>query len=90
MTLSWPGQARPQIRLRWQDNAGTEAGTRIERCTGVGCTNFVEVAVVAINVTEHVDSNLARNTQYVYRVRVFNAQATSGYSNTANAKTLRR
>ena len=82
--------SRSQIRLRWQDNAGTETGTRIERCTGVGCTNFVEIATVATNVTEHVDSNLARNTQYTYRVRAFNAQATSDYSNTAGTKTLRR
>ena len=74
--------SRSQIRLRWQDNAGTETGARIERCTGVGCTNFVEIATVATNVTEHVDSNLARNTQYTYRVRAFNAQATSQYSNT--------
>ena len=81
--------SRSQIRLRWQDNAGTETGTRIERCTGVGCTNFVEIATVGSNVTEHVDSNLARNTQYTYRVRAFNAQATSQYSNTAGAKTLR-
>jgi hypothetical protein len=44
-------------RLRWQDNAGTETGTRIERCTGVGCTNFVEIATVGTNVTEHVDSD---------------------------------
>jgi hypothetical protein len=82
--------SRSQIRLRWQDNAGTETGVRIERCTGVGCTNFVEIATVGINVTEHVDGQLARNTHYTYRVRAFNTQETSAYSNTAGAKTLRR
>ena len=29
-----------QIRLRWQDNAGTEDGFRIERCAGLGCTGL--------------------------------------------------
>ena len=79
-----------QIRLRWQDNAGTEDGFRIERCAGTGCTAFAQVAVVGHDVTSYVDGGLARNTAYSYRVRAFNAGEVSAYSNTATAKTRRK
>jgi len=82
--------SRSQIRLRWQDNGGTEDGFRIERCVGVGCTTFAEIAVVSHDVTTYVDSGLLRNTAYTYRVRAFGAGGGSEYSNTATAKTRRR
>ena len=79
-----------QVRLRWQDDAGTEDGFRIERCAGTGCTGFAQVAVVGHDVTSHLDSGLARNATYTYRVRAFNAAGVSAYSNTATAKTRRK
>jgi hypothetical protein len=79
-----------QIRLRWQDNAGTEDGFRIERCVGSGCTTFTQIADVGHDVTGYVDGGLARNTAYTYRVRAFNAGGASAYSNTATAKTRRK
>jgi Fibronectin type III domain len=82
--------SRSEIRLRWQDNAGTEDGFRIERCTGTGCTAFAQIAVVGHDVTSYLDSGLARNTAYSYRVRAFNAGGVSTYSNTATAKTRRK
>ena len=42
-----------QIGLRWQDDAGTEDGFRIERCAGTGCTAFAQVAVVGHDVTSY-------------------------------------
>jgi hypothetical protein len=79
-----------QIRLRWQDDAGTEDGFRIERCLGTGCTGFAQVAVVGHDVSSYVDGGLARNTAYTYRVRAFNSGGVSDYSNTAAAKTRRK
>jgi hypothetical protein len=79
-----------QIGLRWQDDAGTEDGFRVERCAGTGCTAFTQVAVVGHDVTSYVDGGLARNTAYSYRVRAFNAGGVSTYSNTATAKTRRK
>ena len=79
-----------QIRLTWQDNAGTEDGFRIERCAGLGCTGFTEVAVVGHDVTSYVDGGLARNSQYSYRVRAFNAGGVSAYTNVATTKTRRK
>ena len=79
-----------QIRLTWQDNAGTEDGFRIERCAGLGCTGLTEVAVVGHDVTSYVDGGLARNSQYSYRVRAFNAGGVSAYTSVATTKTRRK
>jgi hypothetical protein len=79
-----------QIRLRWQDNAGTEDGFRVERCAGTGCSAFSQIAVVSRDVTGYVDAGLTRNTAYSYRVRAFNAAGASAYSNVASTKTRRR
>ena len=79
-----------QIRLRWQDDAGTEDGFRVERCAGTGCTAFSQVAVVGHDVTSYVDDGLARNSTYSYRVRAFNPAGASAYSNVATAKTRRK
>ena len=76
--------------MRWQDNAGTEDGFRIERCAGTGCTGFVQIAVVGHDVTSFLDDGLARNASYSYRVRAFNAGGVSAYSSTATAKTRRK
>ncbi len=95
-TLTAPSQldatalSTTQIRLRWQDDAGTEDGFRVERCTGTGCAAFTPVAVVGHDVTGYVDGGLARNTAYTYRVRAFGGGGVSAYSNTATAKTRRR
>lgn len=88
--LAATGVSVSQIRLTWQDNAGTEDGFRIERCQGIGCTGFVQVASVGHDVTAYADGGLARNTQYSYRVRAFDADEVSAYSNTATGKTRRR
>jgi hypothetical protein len=74
-----------QVRLTWRDNATTEAGFRIERCRGLDCHNFVQIAVVGPNVTTFLDSGLTNRVTYTYRIRAFNANGTSRYSNTAVA-----
>jgi len=44
---------------------------------------------VGHDVTSYTDGGLARNTQYSYRVRAFNAGGVSAYSNVATGKTRR-
>jgi predicted phage tail protein len=79
-----------QINLSWTDNANNEQGFRIERCQGNGCTNFVQIAQVAVaNTTSYSDTGLASNTRYRYRVRAYNSVGNSAYSNIALARTLR-
>jgi len=87
--LTAASQSRSEIRLTWRDNAANETGSRIERCRGAGCTGFVEIAVVGANATTFVDSGLVRNTTYTYRIRAFNADGVSAFSNITAARTRR-
>jgi sugar lactone lactonase YvrE len=85
--LSATAQSRSAVQLRWQDNADNEDGFRIERCAGNTCTTFTQVAVVGRDATGFLDTGLARNTTYSYRVRGFNAAGASSFSNRATART---
>ncbi len=77
-----------QINLAWTDNASNEDGFKIERCQGVGCSSFGEIATVGANVTTFPNTGLTASTSYSYRVRAYNAGGNSAYSNTASATTL--
>ena len=77
-----------EIGLTWQDNSSNEDGFRIERCAGMGCTGFTEIATVGANVTSYPNTGLTAGTSFTYRVRAYSAERTSGYSNPATATTL--
>ena len=79
-----------RVSLQWVDNANAELGYSIERCTGKNCSSFVEVGRVAANARSFVDTAVASNTQYRYRVRAFNDSGTSTYSNVVSLRTPRR
>jgi fibronectin type III domain protein len=79
-----------QIRLTWVNNAANQDGVRIERCRGLICTNFTQIATVAGTATTYTNSSLAANTTYRYRVRAYNSAGASPYSNAAGARTARR
>ena len=75
-----------QINLTWTastDNVGV-TGYLVERCQGVGCTAFAQIATPT--TTSYSDSGLLAGTSYSYRVRATDAAGSlSGYSNTASA-----
>lgn len=77
--------------LTWQDNATNEDGTRVERCANSGCTNFVEIFSIVgadlVSFKDTVANTGAGNITYRYRVRAFNAQGFSPYSNIADGVT---
>ncbi|MEK6323685.1 MAG: fibronectin type III domain-containing protein [Acidobacteriota bacterium] len=79
-----------QVNLVWSDGSNNEDGFKIERCSGVNCTNFAQIAQVGSNVTSFPNTGLSKNTTYRYRVRTFNTAGNSAYSNTASAKTPKR
>jgi hypothetical protein len=74
-----------QLRLNWSDNSDNEEGFEIQRMTPD--TGFVAIAIVGTNATNHTDLNLAAGSTYCYRVRAFNAEAISNYSNLGCATT---
>ena len=76
-----------QVRLTWTDRSATETGFRIER-SPLTDTNFAEIATVGANTTSFTDSGLSEATKYWYRVRAYNADTTSDYSNGQQVTTL--
>jgi C1A family cysteine protease len=76
-----------QIDLTWTDNTGDETGFKIERCMGVGCSDFSQIATAGADVTSYSNTGLTASTSYSYRVRAFNVGGDSGYSETATAVT---
>jgi C1A family cysteine protease len=76
-----------QINLSWTDNASNEDGTKIERCSGTGCSNFSQIATVGAGVNIYRNGGLAADTTYSYRVRAYNSGGNSNYSNITIAST---
>lgn len=76
------------ITLAWTDNSTVESSYRIERCFGIGCTGFFEVASRSANTTTYSDSSLSSGSTYRYRVRAGGAGGFSTYSNIVTAATL--
>jgi chitodextrinase len=77
-----------QINLTWTastDNVGV-TGYRLERCQGVACSSFTQIAAPAS--TGYNDTGLTALTSCTYRVRAVDAAGNiSGYSNTFTATT---
>lgn len=72
-TLTWTAST---------DNVGV-TGYFIERCEGVSCTSFAQIAAVAGTTTTYTDSGITADANYSYRVRATDAAGNlSGYSST--------
>lgn len=80
-----------QIDLTWAastDNVGV-SGYWIERCQGLGCTNFAPVNTASVAGTSYSDTGLTSGTVYNYQIRATDVAGNlSAYSNTASATTL--
>jgi titin len=76
-----------QINLTWTDNSANETGFKIERKLSSAAT-YTQIALVGANVTTYLNTGLSANTAYSYRVRAYNADGHSAFSNTAEATTL--
>jgi len=68
-----------QLRLTWSDNSDNEEGFEIQRKNPDSA--FVAIAIVGGNVNYFTDLSLAPGVTYCYRLRAFNAEAISDYSN---------
>jgi hypothetical protein len=77
-----------QLTVSWDASTGVPVGYKVERAPGLNATTgFVEVGSVLAPVVSWVDTTVAASTPYSYRVRAYNADAYSGYSNVASTTT---
>ena len=75
-----------QVNLSWTDNSSDEAGFRIERSTDA--VNFTQIGTTAAGGRTYGAAGLTASTAYTFRVRAYNANGDSAYSNSATATTL--
>ncbi|MCX7920966.1 MAG: S-layer homology domain-containing protein [Clostridia bacterium] len=59
-----------QVKLNWTDNSSSESGFKVERKTGLD-GEWKEIASLSANTTEYIDKGLTANTEYYYRIKVF-------------------
>jgi len=69
------------LTVTWTDNASDETGFKLE-CALSGSGPWTQIATLVANVTTYPDSGLSPNTTYYYRVRAYNGDGDSSYSNT--------
>lgn len=78
---------KTDAKIGWNDNSINELGFIIER-SDITSDNFIRIAAVDPNVTEFTDATLALNTSYFYRVKAYNEDTQTVYSNILSIKTL--
>lgn len=75
------------VALNWQDVSTNEIQFYVERCQGAGCTSFIGLGASGANMTTWTDYNAAAGQNYSYRVRAWNSDGYSAYSNNATIVT---
>jgi len=86
-TLTAQALSSSQVILNWTDRSATETGFAIER-SPVTNTSYTQIATATANTTSFTDSGLSEFTTYWYRVRAYNTDTTSAYSNEKQVTTL--
>ncbi|MFB6291432.1 MAG: fibronectin type III domain-containing protein [Candidatus Bipolaricaulia bacterium] len=69
-----------EIKITWVDNSDNEDGFRVYR-------NGKKIADLAPNTTEYVDTGLAENSSYTYRVSSYNEAGESSFSTGLDVET---
>jgi subtilisin family serine protease len=72
--------SKRSIRLTWQDNSPYEDGYYIERRDG-SLGTFVQIVSTITNTVSYKDTGLVTGLRYTYRVRAYNSNGESPYSN---------
>lgn len=74
------------VRIRWNDNSNNEVGFIIERSDG-NQNNFRQIASVTSNIREYNNTGLSPDNDYYYRVKAYNEDGQSVYTNILSVKT---
>jgi len=84
--LASTAQSKSQILVTWQDNSGSEDGYKLDRRLS-GATDWVRVFTSGPNVESRTDGSLTASTKYYYKVKAYNENGNSAYSNVDDATT---
>jgi hypothetical protein len=80
IALSVDGAFALQASVQWADTATSESGFKVERKVSPTGT-YSQIALTAANIVSFVDPNLSASTTYCYRVRAYNTDGNSEYTN---------
>ncbi|PLX30775.1 MAG: hypothetical protein C0600_07515, partial [Ignavibacteria bacterium] len=86
LNLQATGHSSEEVALQWQDQTDFEEGFMIEYREENGAWLLADT--VPANSSAYILGGLQPSTTYEVRMRAFTSQATSPYSNTAQATTL--
>ena len=76
-----------QVYLTWTDTSNGQAGFRIERSLTGAEGSFLPITSLAPGVTSYTDSwNLIAGNTYYYRMRAYNSNGNSAYTDPVNVK----
>lgn len=78
--------SKNRIDLNWTDKSDNETGFKIEESVNQG--QFTEIASVNQNINTYQCENLIPGTSYQFRIRAFNNNGYSAYSNSVAASTF--
>lgn len=78
--------SKTSVEFEWTDNADNEEGFCLERSINTP-GQFIITDTLPANTKEFSDQKLKSNTRYYYRLRAFNTDGNSDYSDTLLVKT---
>lgn len=85
--LTANGTSSSQIALAWTNNAVNPAATNIAVYKSTDGVNFSWSYTLSPTATSYNVTGLSASTTYYFRIRAYNGNGTSGYTNTSSATT---
>ena len=80
LNLNYTILQQSDIELTWEDSSGAEAGFRVERKEG-DFGEWKQIAQLNPNTVKYTDKRISSTKVYYYRVQVYDAANSTGYSN---------
>src|SRR5262249_9035039 len=74
-----------RVLLAWTDASSNESGFNVQRSTDA--LNWTPIATTSANVSSYYDTGLSTSTTYYHRVRAFNGNAYTAYTNVSTTTT---